>query len=63
MVRWRWTRCGTRFGNGRRGWVSRCSDAEVAQLGEYIGLLTKWNVRLNLTALALAPMADTPSTG
>ena len=34
-------------------------DAEVAQLAEYIGLLTKWNTRLNLTALALAPMADT----
>ena len=28
-------------------------DAEVAQLAEYVGLLTKWNTRLNLTALAL----------
>lgn len=27
-------------------------------LGRYIGLLTKWNRRLNLTALELEPMAD-----
>lgn len=32
---------------------------EVAtRLAAYIGLLTKWNTRLNLTALELEPMAD-----
>jgi len=34
-------------------------DAErAAQLSAYLGLLTKWNARLNLTALPLDPLAD-----
>ena len=34
------------------------SESAVDSLSAYIGLLTKWNQRLNLTALALAPMSD-----
>jgi 16S rRNA (guanine527-N7)-methyltransferase len=34
------------------------SEAVIRRLGAYIGLLTKWNTRLNLTALELEPMAD-----
>jgi 16S rRNA (guanine527-N7)-methyltransferase len=34
------------------------SPGEVAQLGDYIGLLTKWNKSINLTALSVDPLTD-----
>jgi 16S rRNA (guanine527-N7)-methyltransferase len=33
-------------------------DGVAERIGAYLGLLTKWNQRLNLTALDLEPMAD-----
>jgi 16S rRNA (guanine(527)-N(7))-methyltransferase RsmG len=33
------------------------SDAEFAQLCAYIGLITKWNKTVNLTALGLSPLS------
>ena len=35
-----------------------CSSREVEQLATYVGLLTKWNNRVNLTALQLNPISD-----
>ena len=35
-----------------------CSSREADQLAAYIGLLTKWNKTVNLTALSLDPLSD-----
>ena len=35
-----------------------CSSRALEQLAAYIGLLTKWNETVNLTALSLAPLSD-----
>ena len=35
-----------------------CSSREVNQLAAYVGLLTKWNKTVNLTALSLDPLSD-----
>jgi 16S rRNA (guanine527-N7)-methyltransferase len=34
------------------------TDDQLSTLGGYIGLLTEWNRRLNLTALSLEPLSD-----
>jgi 16S rRNA G527 N7-methylase RsmG len=34
------------------------TDFQLAQLASYIGLITKWNATVNLTALALSPLSD-----
>ena len=43
-------------GAGRVG--AAVSEDALGALGAYIGLLTKWNRRLNLTALALEPLSE-----
>ena len=43
-------------GAGRVG--ATVSEEAASALAAYIGLLTKWNRRLNLTALALEPLAE-----
>jgi len=40
----------------RRGVAA--SEAQFAQLCAYIGLITKWNRKVNLTSLTLSPLSD-----